>query len=301
MERLRTFIWLFGAVSCSGRPWDGPRVTPYTGDAASGSRLGAWEAARAVTDSSGLVPLPTPVISPGSDAFAPSPRFCGWLWGNTTWECPPFETCLTRTDRSAVGCCRDTTNIDTCAMYTRCVEYTELSACSSDCAADTSVLKCSSQFPRCGVLTFDTSYFSFVSSDDKYYWRIATTPSNSSTSIPGFPRYVEAVAMTTSSVTSMTSTASGASSSTTGFSTSLGDSTPVASVNVGAIIGGAVGGLAVICFTICLFFFLKLRHQPSQPSPDMAYVPKHPPSELPVSPGSQGHELDSLPRSPGPM
>jgi hypothetical protein len=65
-------------------------------------------------------------LIPEATAPAISPQFCGWAFGMALLSCNPFSTCLWRTDVSAVGCCRDTTNLNTCHMYTTCTNYRNL-------------------------------------------------------------------------------------------------------------------------------------------------------------------------------
>lgn len=89
------------------------------------------------------VPTPTSASNAHGDSIAPAPTaktellkrdeypigFCGWQDGLSSYApCNAFSTCLWRSDISAVGCCRDTTNLNTCGMFTTCINYSELGA-----------------------------------------------------------------------------------------------------------------------------------------------------------------------------
>ena len=102
-------------------PWNGPLNT---------------EAPTPCTDQLQLAsdaPAPTEAPKPLLRRDAISPQQCGYLWGvnSSPWMCDPFSTCLWRTDISVAGCCRDTTNLNTCSMYTTCVDYTDIGTASS--------------------------------------------------------------------------------------------------------------------------------------------------------------------------
>jgi hypothetical protein len=82
------------------------------------------------TQSESEAPLPTvkPELVKRDDY---PPQFCGWLDGLSSYApCNAFSTCIWRTDVSAVGCCRDTTNLNTCGMFTTCINYSDLGAAS---------------------------------------------------------------------------------------------------------------------------------------------------------------------------
>ena len=133
MDLCWNLLWLLGAVPILGLPWDGARETSHSSAPATPISVNM------PIETEGLTGAPRLELirrEPSSD------RFCGWLWGSGTQNCAPFETCVFRTDIKIVGCCRDTTNLNTCSMYTRCIDYKDVTACrSSSCSANLLVLQ----------------------------------------------------------------------------------------------------------------------------------------------------------------
>jgi hypothetical protein len=127
-----TFFWtllsFLLASYASAIPWDGPfhtyAPTPDQVQIAEADAPATTEAPESLAKRQDL-----------------SPQFCGWLSGLTSYApCDPFSTCVWRTDISVVGCCRDTTNLNTCQMYTTCVNFAELGSTTST-TSDSLVLR----------------------------------------------------------------------------------------------------------------------------------------------------------------
>lgn len=129
MKLSRHLVLLAGAIPAAALPWDGPTAT-----LSSGGNLG-----RTQDDAPVETDAPPRELIRRDDL---SPQLCGWLWGVTPLTlCSPFSTCYFRTDISVVGCCRDTTNLNTCSMYTSCVNSQDITSCSSSCTSDSLILQ----------------------------------------------------------------------------------------------------------------------------------------------------------------
>jgi hypothetical protein len=104
-------------------PWDGASKTPRSSPTARTRDLAPTS--------------PALLIQKRDDP----PERCGYLWAQTEWACKPYSTCLWVTNYGAVGCCRDTTNLNTCSIYTSCVDFADLPACSGSCSSDGLILR----------------------------------------------------------------------------------------------------------------------------------------------------------------
>ena len=93
-------------------------------------------------------------------------------------------------------------------------------------------------------------------SNTNYFWEVATTPPNGSTSVPGYPLYIGPVSSTSTPETSSTQT-----TSVTPVSAGGTTDGPSSGANVGAIVGGSIAGLVVVCITACVLYFLRLRQK----------------------------------------
>ena len=103
-----------------------------------------WDGASQTLSSSSTARTPGLAPTPPAQLFRKRddpPEVCGYLWAQTQWACQPYSTCLWVTNYGAVGCCRDTTNISTCSMYTSCVNFADLPSCNSACSSDGLILQ----------------------------------------------------------------------------------------------------------------------------------------------------------------
>jgi hypothetical protein len=119
------FLLLILASTTLAILWDGPAVTDTP----------------SLVHPATIVPIQTeaPQALLERDVFPP--EFCGYLWGVTPYSpCDRGSTCVWRKDISAVGCCRDTTNLNTCQMYTRCIDYSDLDSYDTE-VSDSLVLR----------------------------------------------------------------------------------------------------------------------------------------------------------------
>jgi len=100
----------------------------------------------------------------------------------------------------------------------------------------------------CATATFEDNYFVYsCERSSSWWWTVAHTSQGQTAAPSGIPRFTgsNAVVITSSS----------------SFPASNSASPPPKSNNAGAIAGGAVGGLAVLCLFVLALAFLILRYR----------------------------------------
>ncbi|KAK1832154.1 hypothetical protein QBC39DRAFT_75804 [Podospora conica] len=227
---------------------------------------------------------------------------CGYVSGQSS----AAYTCVGTTNRcvfvtaldggyGAAGCC----DSFECGFRVTCVDYAQLesSACDASCLSDTFTEKCTlSAAPFCNTIQFPgrvTDYFCNS-------FRVSTAQ----LAVTTYPGQVGRTFERT--ILSDTSTPTRRSSTTTPSHTSgtKTSHTPAASSSsstpIGAIVGGVVGGVAVLALIAFGIFFIIRRNKkpdPPTPSPIAPETVQHPPpSSFPnPSPGPA-----NLSPSPGP-
>lgn len=100
----------------------------------------------------------------------------------------------------------------------------------------------------CATATFEGNYFAYLCEPSpSWWWTVALTSQGQTAALSGIPRF------TGSNTVVITSSSS--------FPASNSPSPHPKSNNVGAIAGGAVGGLAVLCLFVLALAFLILRYR----------------------------------------
>ncbi|CZR53929.1 uncharacterized protein PAC_03811 [Phialocephala subalpina] len=208
-------------------------------------------------------------------ALAGAPFQCG-----TSTNCVFFPV-TGSSAYGAVGCCTDPLN---CGFKTACVDSSAFSGsgCDGGCQLDANTMKCTdSSAPYCGSIRYAypsaTVQQYFCGTETASTWQTAyTTFSGQSSATRSFKSVNRAVlqssAASLSSKTASTSSTSSSSTSTSGTTTSSSSTTSgtVAptqtsaaadkkSSNTGAIVGGLVGGFAVLGMIGAGAFFLYKR------------------------------------------
>ncbi|KAI2473422.1 hypothetical protein F4781DRAFT_427436 [Annulohypoxylon bovei var. microspora] len=242
----------------------------------------------------GLIPNPTfskPEITIGPDVHELARRqkgqtvliapdnTCGYFEGRAgaVYSCNGEDyTCALVTTASvgAVACCDG----NDCGLRVACVDYIDFvysSACDDGCVQDTYTVKCThAAVPYCGTVTFFSGISDFYCDTES-----ASTPQQLYTTYSGesdgrsFTPVVvsldEETSTTRASSTTKTAGTTGSSDTSTASSDSdnssssqssnLSNSSSKSSVNVGAIAGGVVGGVAGLALIGVGIFFL-IRH-----------------------------------------
>lgn len=100
----------------------------------------------------------------------------------------------------------------------------------------------------CATATFEDNYFVYLCEPSpSWWWTVALTSQGQTAALSGIPRFTGSNAIVITSSSS--------------FPTSNSPSPHPKSNNVGAIAGGAVGGLAVLCLFVLALAFLILRYR----------------------------------------
>ncbi|KAI9774147.1 MAG: hypothetical protein M1840_005240 [Geoglossum simile] len=213
------------------------------------------------------LPTPPPRLPPDSllKRYGANADLCGYklsISGFNTdtdfWTCSASSTCMWNTDVHAVGCCAE----GTCNFYTSCVESTALSGCGSACSANTLNLLCNDPVTQyCATATFDGDYFFYLCEPSpSWWWTVALTSPGQTAPPSGIPRFTGSNIVANISSTSLL-TSNSSSFHTPTSSPSLAPN-PISRNhkprNVGAIAGGAVGGIAVL-FLLVMALALLIR------------------------------------------
>ncbi|CAI4218716.1 unnamed protein product [Parascedosporium putredinis] len=231
----------------------------YLGGAAAFDPDFAWHEARQtdgdLAKMAGIVPLATAAPEPGL-LQKRGTNTCGFIDGDArqgiTCRADLGAECLYDSTASAIGCCATTS----CSIWTACLPFTSSDATSTVDLERTRYCS-NSALPHCAVYKFEDPVWTG--------YTIAVCDSVSSTysffpSPLGVTTTSSRGRTTTTSTTSETSTSSRTSTSpgpTTTTSEPSGGGAPV-----GAIVGGVIGGLAVLAlFAVGLFFILRRLKQ----------------------------------------
>ncbi|KAK2754817.1 hypothetical protein FQN54_006710 [Arachnomyces sp. PD_36] len=247
------------------------------------------------------IPRVTDAPSVEKRAESISPNICGWYedsgfdvgWSNAE---QPSHTCFWNSDEHLVG--------SEFPLPTVCHEHTT--------AGDDTTLKCDDDYPYCLTFLYGNDYSAFLChSESDVTWTMAPTWSDMDTPI-AFPIYSgsngistgtqypsgyegpttntatttdaddSSASQTDSSPSSSDSsdspsesgTSSGSTTSTNPTTTSTPeDPAPSSPTPVGAIVGGVVGGLAVIAIAACVIVYLRRRKDQSTPPAAQEHLP----------------------------
>ncbi|KAH8907079.1 hypothetical protein BR93DRAFT_968628 [Coniochaeta sp. PMI_546] len=246
-----------------------------------------------------------------SDTFLIGPdQTCGFISGlpGAGFACDAAtDSCVLVPATSAtpgfVGCCDD----QDCGFRVTCLDYNEVSSsslCDNGCMVDTFTVKCTASteqfcntisFPGdiydffCNSLSISTPQLAFTTYNGETDGRaFITTVFGDSSSESDLPTTSTRNRQSTSSKdssssttsTSPTSTSSG-SSSATGTNGNAASSTPI-----GPIVGGVVGGVAVIgLIALGVVFILRRKTSSASAAPQPGF-PSVPPGQPPSTPGT---------------
>lgn len=325
------YAFLFALPLASAMPWEGPAPTP-AGDAS--MQLG-WSP----------MPTPEPAALFGvyelrrrqASASTTSSSFihatCGYLngLGGRPLTCVASGySCAVDTAHSVFACC---SNLKDCQIQTSCVPAASLSACDSNCVADPYVAKCNPTYAYCSenllvVSTGAATYTNYYCTDFPTLVTQYATATDS-TALSGSYVYITQTISSRPTAPTTTSTPSTSQPSTTNSGPSTLTVTPTPTTTsavpvpgkktpVGAIVGGVVGGLAVIgAIILGVLFFLRRKRNASAPattpvaapgpSPptDPTFSGYYPPQEkeapVPTNNGQERAEMYSPPQSPTPQ
>ncbi|KAL8335404.1 hypothetical protein RB598_009551 [Gaeumannomyces tritici] len=218
-------------------------------------------------------PTPAPEVFPPSDAlekrgsnnntlgFMPVPNSlaitCPAEWGSTIFP-----------SRGVVGCCQDiASSTPSCIGYTTCLDSSQKTSYTTD-----------NGFTRyCGYSQFQYCYLWRFPNEQYSLWNCDSTPSGTGTlyRTPG-PVTVRVTTTTRAGGSSITSTLSSDTAANTNKQPGVGSQgqqpqQPQAQepLNIGAIVGGAVGGVAILAILIFAITFLFFRNR----KPDSGAAP----------------------------
>ncbi|KAK4122737.1 hypothetical protein N657DRAFT_634745 [Parathielavia appendiculata] len=270
---------------------------------------------------------------------------CGFINGNpkSAYECPDDDMQCVFIPTSgkvpgAAGCCKD----DACDFRISCVEKADIKDCDKACQADALTLKCTGAARFCGTVAFPggvTDYYcstkeaksaltaQTTASGGKSRSMSTVKPTSSSTSKKSSTSSTSSSSSSSLSASSSSSTSSGTSSSSTQSTSTPATDTAAASAATssaapatsdapstptGAIIGGAVGGVAVIALIIFGAVFLRQNRkkyagmddlpppQPFMAEPSLATA-QPPTASSGMSYAPSSHSLSSASATPAQM
>lgn len=214
---------------------------------------------------------------------------CGYIGGSLGAErrcSATTETCavvIYNSGSGGVGCCGD----QECRFIDDCVNSDDYyGRCDAACRQDTNIVKCTaSSKPYCFGYSFPqwgASLYSCDSVSSGGLYPIETTFSGQ-TDLPSWSPVYGSASSQTRKTSSPIISSSQTSSSPVGISTSPSPSPPSPSPSptdtgkttpVGAIVGGVVGGLALIALVagvIIFFLFHRKKHPQAHPPPPSGY------------------------------
>ncbi|KAN0095990.1 hypothetical protein V8E51_014795 [Hyaloscypha variabilis] len=267
-------------------PWDGPQVTAT-------AELGSFEFFRhdqvGIAAKHGWNPVPTAKPGDFDEGYALRKRSsaaftfsttgdtCGYLDGAVAFPqtCSPGYTCAIATAQNVWACCPTPS---ACQIATSCVPQSQLASCAANaaCPGDNYVTKCDSFDPYCnlqivigeGNLPATLFYCDSIPSIETIY----ATATDAGTSVASGASFVF-VSMTIPTASASPTTTPTPSPTPVIFSTTStsASSTPTPTHNssstpVGAIVGGTIGGVAVlIAIAFGIFFILRSRKKNNAP------------------------------------
>lgn len=246
---------------------------------------------RTVAPTWGFAPLPTtgPILREGDVDLKKrqnEPYFgdiCGYVSGDaqSPFGCGASSKCRTDTSISVIHCCPATLAAGaSCVAITTCLNRSAFSALTTTRATSTNPIPLetgwctSSLYPECVQYVYGSapiSGFTWMECGGQATRQVAQVKATTGFSLTSSSRS-----------SSSTSTSPGGTTTTTVPPTP--DPTPASSNSTptGAIVGGVVGGLAVIGLVVLGLFYIARRRRAPSPSPgpqqpDVAYAPVPPP------------------------
>lgn len=266
------------------------------------------------------IPDPTPVISPDPiQGFSPKitgaahvkdaaiellrryvdyDHTCGFVDANlaSALTCPGSNICATNSILGVAGCC-DPLSLESCYLFTSCVPSSRMASCTAaSCLQNEAIAKCTeASAPYCVDWQYDyitTTLKAYGCDVSDFTGSVELTYSGQDifdissylTSIPEFSFPTVFVTQTQTLSAGLAGTTDSSSSSFSSSHNTNSDShkkTPL-----GAIIGGVVGGLAVIALVGAglLFLLFKRRRDKRNAAAAAAFTPAHPQQQGPPPP-----------------
>lgn len=266
------------------------------------------------------IPDPTPVISPDPiQGFSPKitgaahvkdaaiellrryvdyDHTCGFVDANlaSALTCPGSNICATNSILGVAGCC-DPLSLESCYLFTSCVPSSRMASCTAaSCLQNEAIAKCTeASAPYCVDWQYDyitTTLKAYGCDVSDFTGSVELTYSGQDifdissylTSIPEFSFPTVFVTQTQTLSAGLAGTTDSSSSSFSSSHNTNSDShkkTPL-----GAIIGGVVGGLAVIALVGAglLFLLFKRRRDKRNTAAAAAFTPAHPQQQGPPPP-----------------
>ncbi|KAF2733457.1 hypothetical protein EJ04DRAFT_272775 [Polyplosphaeria fusca] len=220
---------------------------------------------------------------------------CGYISGESTRSLTcnnPSYICATNSYYGAHGCC-DPSSIADCSLPTTCIESTALAAsCTGDCSTNDFIAKCTdSSEPYCYewryVYSSQTVMTEHGCAASAFTISVLRTYSDGDTSFSDIPSEVPVSEKTvqvtvtageSSTTTDPTDTADiqSQTASPTATTTTV-ETEPKKKTNIGAIVGGVVGGLVVLGALAFGIVFLILRKKKDKQNAANANVGAHQP------------------------
>ncbi|KAI3323789.1 hypothetical protein HD806DRAFT_74019 [Xylariaceae sp. AK1471] len=247
---------------------------------------------------------------------------CGYVSGRAgaAYTCGEDYTCgfVIQEGFGAVGCCTGSV----CGLRATCLDYQDIyssSACDDGCLQDTFTAKCTSTgFPYCGTVTFFSGvrdyycdslsistkqqlYTTYIGETDGRVWQevVYTSDESATASASGgdneFSFNLESTTRPTTSPSASSSSDPDNNNNNNNNNNTGGGNNPPAkksSTPIGPIVGGVVGGVAVIALIGLAIFFI-IRHNKKKGAaaavtPAPAPHPEQPMQQMAAAPGSPG-------------
>ncbi|KAH7039830.1 uncharacterized protein B0I36DRAFT_378938 [Microdochium trichocladiopsis] len=211
----------------------------------------------------------------GTLLLAPD-NVCGYVSGDASrpWSCDATDKCGFATVNGGwAACCK---GLSCSISQVACVDRAAVSTaslCGSSCLSDPGTRKCTvSTLPYCGTLTFFDGIVDYqcVATNSSTFAQVELTYAGQENFASGATAYMMTTvvfeAQTTFTLSSSSSTSSTSTISTPATSSST-STTPVpapsqgSSTPIGAIVGGVVGGVALIALIAFGIWFMKSRQK----------------------------------------
>ncbi|KAI0121000.1 hypothetical protein BJ170DRAFT_688417 [Xylariales sp. AK1849] len=227
---------------------------------------------------------------------------CGYISASDSYyplTCGTSYTCTNSGDYR--GCCQSSLCSASTNFFTRCYDSTASACSGTNVGPNTLCCTYSAAYPYCITYLWSTTaspgavFTEFNCDASRFsgqYFLAASTPSTTSSSSSTSTTRTTSATTTSSLATASSSPAAVPIPSESSSSSSGGGS----STNIGAIVGGVVGGVAVLALIgLGIWFFLRKKkqnntHVAAQEQPQMAQSTGYP---SPPPPGAQGSNYDS--------
>lgn len=237
----------------------------------------------------GWTPKPTPGVSQPSLGTIKLLRrqdtrgyVCGYIDSDlaNTWTCfISSQTCVFA-NNGGVNCCdlrtdtRGSSSYISCEFYTSCLNGQDLSSCPGHCLTDQYVRTCSNtNTPYCITYSWPAIGYSYLSCGTVPYssnvYRSYSGSPIGQGSLPPLVTYNIPASTTTSSTSTTISSVTG-SSAPSGTSPATGANTPVS-----VIVGGVLGGLAVVAVCGTVIVQLIVSRKKNRSIQQLSIVPDH--------------------------